>query len=78
MKRLILIMCVAVFGFTFQAKAQWAVLDPSNLVQNIQQVVKSSSTVSNLVSNVKYKVEAFTGMEIDKIDIYVEGVRAID
>ena len=27
---------------------------------------------------VKYKVEAFTGMEIDKIDIYVEGVRAID
>ena len=32
----------------------------------------------NLVSNVKYKVEAFTGMEIDKIDIYVEGVRAID
>ena len=41
MKRLILIMCVAVFGCTFQAKAQWAVLDPSNLVQNIQQVVKS-------------------------------------
>ena len=37
------------------------------------------STISdNLVSNVKYKVEAFTGMEIDKIDIFVEGVRAID
>ena len=26
----------------------------------------------------KYKVEAFTGMEIEKINIYVEGVRAID
>ena len=32
----------------------------------------------NLVSNVKYKVEDFTGMEIEKINIYVEGVRAID
>ena len=30
------------------------------------------------VNNVKYKVEAFTGMEIEKINIYVEGVRAID
>ena len=32
----------------------------------------------NLVNNVKYKVEAFTGMEIEKINIMVEGVRAID
>lgn len=37
------------------------------------------STVSeNLVSNVKYKVEEFTGMEVDKINIHVEGVRVID
>ena len=27
---------------------------------------------------VKYKVEAFTGMEIKKMNIYVEGVRVID
>lgn len=59
MKRLILIMCVAVFGFTFQAKAQWAVIDPSNLVQNIQQVVKSSATVSNLVSNVQETIKIY-------------------
>jgi len=59
MRRLILIMCVAFFGFTFQAKAQWAVLDPSNLVQNIQQVVKSSATVSNLVSNVQETVKIY-------------------
>ena len=26
----------------------------------------------------RYKVEAFTGMEIEKINIMVEGVRAID
>ena len=32
----------------------------------------------NLISNVKYKVEHFTGLEIDKINIYVEGVKVID
>ena len=36
------------------------------------------SVSDNLMNNVKYKVEAFTGMEIEKINIYVEGVRAID
>ncbi len=32
----------------------------------------------NLISNVKYKVEEFTGIKIEKINIYVEGVRVID
>lgn len=40
--------------------------------------VNISAIADNLISNVKYKVEAFTGMEIEKINIYVEGVRAID
>ena len=36
-------------------------------------------TVSDvLVENVKYKVEEFTGMSVDKINIFVEGVRVID
>lgn len=36
-------------------------------------------TVSdNLISTVKYKVEEFTGMTIEKINIFVEGVRVID
>ena len=36
-------------------------------------------TVSeNLMETVKYKVEEFTGMQIDKINIFVEGVRVID
>lgn len=39
----------------------------------------SISTVSdNLIENVKYKVQEFTGLEIKKINIYVEGVRVID
>ncbi len=32
----------------------------------------------NLINNVKYKVENFTGLEIEKINIFVEGVRVID
>ncbi len=36
-------------------------------------------TVSdNLIETVRYKVEQFTGMKIDKINIHVEGVRVID
>jgi uncharacterized alkaline shock family protein YloU len=39
----------------------------------------SIGTVSdNLIDTVRYKVEEFTGMEIKKINIYVEGVRVID
>lgn len=33
---------------------------------------------NNLISNVKYKVEEFTGIEVAKINIFVEGVRVID
>ena len=33
---------------------------------------------NNLIDNVKYKVEEFTGMEIEHINIMVEGVRVID
>ena len=32
----------------------------------------------NLIANVKYKVEAFTGIEVEYINILVEGVRVID
>lgn len=32
----------------------------------------------NLIDNVKYKVESFTGLEVESINIMVEGVRVID
>ncbi|MBO5371351.1 MAG: Asp23/Gls24 family envelope stress response protein [Lachnospiraceae bacterium] len=39
----------------------------------------SIHTVSdNLIDTVRYRVEEFTGMKIEKINIYVEGVRVID
>ena len=40
--------------------------------------VSISAVAENLVSSVQYKLEAFTGMEIEKITIFVEGVRVID
>lgn len=40
--------------------------------------VSISTIADNLQSNVKYKVEAFTGMEIAEMNIFVEGVRSID
>ena len=40
--------------------------------------VSISAVSDNLISNVKYKVEEFTGMSIEKINIFVEGVRVID
>lgn len=36
------------------------------------------AVADNLISNVKYKVEEFTGLEIERINILVEGVRVID
>ena len=40
--------------------------------------ISISAVADNLIENVKYKVEEFTGMTVDKINIYVEGVRVID
>jgi len=40
--------------------------------------ISISTIADNLISNVKYKVEQFTGLPIAKINIYVEGVRPID
>ena len=36
------------------------------------------SVSDNLVNNVKYKVEEFTGMKVERLNVFVEGVRVID
>ncbi|MCL2865284.1 MAG: Asp23/Gls24 family envelope stress response protein [Lachnospiraceae bacterium] len=36
------------------------------------------SVSDNLMDNVKYKVEEFTGLTVEQINIFVEGVRVID
>ena len=40
--------------------------------------VSIQAVVDNLINNVKYKVEEFTCLEIGKINVYVEDVKAID
>ena len=40
--------------------------------------VSISAVAENLISNVKYKVEEFSGLTVEKINVYVEGVRVID
>ena len=40
--------------------------------------VSIMAVTENLISNVKYKLESYTGMEVEKINIFVEGVRVID
>ncbi len=40
--------------------------------------VSIATVTENLIENVKYKVESLTDMEVEKINIYVEGVRIVD
>ena len=39
---------------------------------NIQAVT------DNLVETVKYKVDEFTGLALDRINVFIDGVRVID
>lgn len=61
---------------------QVGISDENKITLNFHVVVAYGVSISavtdNLVSNVKYKVEEFTGMSVDKINIYIEGVRVID
>lgn len=57
-------------------------LNNNKLVLDVHIIVAYGSNVltvsENLVSTLQYKVEEFTGIEIEKINIFVEGVRVID
>ena len=61
---------------------QVGISDENKITLNFHVVVAYGVSISavtdNLISNVKYKVEEFTGMSVDKINIYIEGVRVID
>ena len=40
--------------------------------------VNIMAVTDNLISSVRYRVEDFTGLEVERINVYVEGVRVID
>jgi hypothetical protein len=45
--------------FSFQAKAQWTVVDPTNLVQNIRTAIQGTTTASNMIKNVQESVKIY-------------------
>ncbi len=57
-------------------------VENNNLILDFHVIVSYGVSIlavsDNLISNVKYKVEEFTGLKIEKINIFVEGVRVID
>jgi len=59
MKRIIICLTAGLLLFTFQAKAQWTVVDPTNLVQNIRSAVQSTTTASNMIKNVQESVKIY-------------------
>ena len=58
-KRIILALALALAGFAIPVNAQWAVIDPTNLVQNILTVTKTASTASGVIDNVKESVKIY-------------------
>lgn len=56
--------------------------EKNNIMINFHVIVAYGVSIAtvceNLISNVKYKVEEFTGLNVKKINIFVEGVRVID
>lgn len=58
------------------------ILNNNKLTLNFHIVVSYGVSIlavsDNLISSVKYKVEEFTGIEVERLNIYVEGVKVID
>ncbi len=53
MKKILLSLMVLALCSTYQAKAQWAVIDPSNLAQNILTVSRTATIATNLINSFK-------------------------
>ena len=53
MKKMFVCLMAMALCCTFQARAQWAVIDPSNLAQNILTVSKTATTASNVINSFK-------------------------
>ncbi|NDV95465.1 DUF4141 domain-containing protein [Dysgonomonas sp. 521] len=60
MKKIFLSLVLAVSFFGFEAKAQWAVIDPSNLAQNILTVSKTATTATNVINSFKEMQKIYT------------------
>lgn len=72
MKKIVLGLTVMVFCCTYQARAQWAVIDPSNLAQNILTVSKTATTATNVINSFKEMQKIYSqGKE------YYDGLKSV-
>ena len=59
-----------------------AISDENHISINFHIIVSYGVSIlavaDNLIDSVKYKVEEFAGIEVEKINIFVEGVKVID
>lgn len=59
MKRIIMCLVIGLSLFSFQAKAQWVVTDPTNLVQNITSAVQGTTTATNMIKNLQESIKIY-------------------
>ena len=57
-------------------------IEDNNITINLHIIVSYGVSISavaeNLIGNVRYKVEEFSGLNVVKVNVFVEGVRVID
>lgn len=54
-----MILSLVLVGVVQRAEAQWTVIDPSNLVQNIKSAVQSSTTASNMIKSLQESIKIY-------------------
>ena len=54
-----MILSLVLVGVVQRAAAQWTVIDPSNLVQNIKSAVQSSTTASNMIKSLQESIKIY-------------------
>ena len=54
-----MILSLVLVGVVQRAEAQWTVIDPSNLVQNITSAVQSSTTASNMIKSLQESIKIY-------------------
>ena len=74
--------CFGIVGMAMVSKGVLVNIKDNKLSIDYHVIVAYGVSImavsDNLRENVKYKLEKFTGMAVDKINIFVEGVRVID
>ena len=72
MKKMFVCLTAITLCCTFQVRAQWAVIDPSNLAQNILTVSKTATTATNVINSFKEMQKIY-----DQGKEYYDGLKSV-